>query len=331
MTFKICTIGCGNIAIGYHGPSYQRYAAQNPDVILSACCDIDLDKARKFRDQFGFCQAYQDYLLMLEREKPDAVCLLVPPERTSEMAYVILEKGYPLLTEKPPGRTLEEIDRTIAVARQKGVSNQVAFNRRYTPLLQTLKQYLRNNFKLEEILHVRYDFTRIGRTEADFSTTAIHGIDAARYLVGSDYQSIRFHYQEFPHLGPAVANILMDCTFVSGATGQLNFHPVSGVVMERATIHVQDQTFLLNLPMWNAFDAPGRLQHLKKGQVVLDVTGPDVSQSQDEFVMNGFYSENASFFDDIRAGKKPEGSLETGRQPVEIANFIRERKTEYFL
>jgi myo-inositol 2-dehydrogenase / D-chiro-inositol 1-dehydrogenase len=331
MTFKICTIGCGKIAVGYHGPAYRRYIDQNLDVVLAACCDIEFTRAVEFRNRFGFCQAYQDYLVMLDNEKPDAVCLLVPPERTSEMASRILAKGYPLLTEKPPGRTVEEVDRVIAAARQKDVPNQVAFNRRYTPLLQSLRSHLRKNFRPEEIHHIRYDFTRIGRLDADFSTTAIHGIDAARYLVGSDYQSIRFHYQEFPHLGPSVANILMDCTFVSGATGQLNFHPVSGLVMERATIHVQDQTFLLNLPIWNAFDAPGRLQHINKGQVIFDATGQDVSQSEDEIVLNGFYAENASFFDDLRASRHPEGSLATGRQPVEIANLIRERKPEYSL
>jgi len=331
MTFKICLIGCGQIATGYHGPACQRYAAQHADVTLAACCDIDPGKAAEFRDRFGFQRFYQDYIAMLDKERPDAVCLLVPPDQTSVMSCVILEKGYPLLTEKPPGRTVKDIDRMITAARQKNSPNQVAFNRRYTPLLRTLKDYLGRHFQPGELQHIRYDFLRVNRRDADFSTTAIHGIDAARYLIGSDYQQIRFHYQEFPDLGPSVANILMDCTFVSGATGQLNFCPVAGVVVERATVHACNHTFMLNLPIWNAFDAPGRLVHLEKGKVVLDATGPQVSGSDEEFILNGFYGENVSFFDDIRLGKRPEGSLETGRQSVEIADFIRERKTEYSL
>ncbi len=331
MTFRICVIGCGQIAVGYHGPSYQRYVAQHADVTLAACCDLDLAKANAFRERFGFKRSYQNFSSMLDEEKPDAVCLLVPPEQTSEMSCVILEKGFPLLTEKPSGRTVVELDRMIAAARKNNTPNQVAFNRRYTPLLQTLKKHLSSQFPPGELQHIRYDFSRIDRRDFDFSTTAIHGIDAARYLIGSDYQHIRFHYQEFPALGPRVANILLDCTFTSGATGQLNFYPVSGVVMERATVHAYNNTFFLNLPIWNAFDTPGKLQHVKKGKVVFEITGQEVSSCDEEYVLNGFYGENASFFDDIKAGRRPEGSLETSRQSVEVADFIRERKTEYTL
>ncbi len=106
MTFKICVIGCGQIAVGYHGPSYQRYVAQHDDAVLAGCCDIDLHKAIEFRERFGFKRSYQDYIGMLDEEKPDAVCLLVPPDQTSAMSCAILEMGYPLLTEKPSGRTI---------------------------------------------------------------------------------------------------------------------------------------------------------------------------------------------------------------------------------
>ncbi len=217
----------------------------------------------------------------------------------------------------------------IAAARRNHTPNQVAFNRRYIPLLKVLKEYLSGHFKPDEIQHIRYDFSRIDRRDADFSTTAIHGIDAARTLVGSDFRHIRFHYQEFPDLGQNVANIMMDCTFTSGATGQLNFYPVSGVITERATVHAFNNTFFLNLPIWNAYDTPGRLTHVCAGKTIFDISGPEVSESDEEFILNGFYNENVSFFDDIKAGRLPEGSLETSRQSVEIADFIRERKPEY--
>ena len=48
MSFKICIIGCGNHASSVHGPSYKKYALLHSDVELSACCDVDLDKAKRF-------------------------------------------------------------------------------------------------------------------------------------------------------------------------------------------------------------------------------------------------------------------------------------------
>ena len=324
MTFRICTIGCGQIAVGYHGPAYQRYAALHPGVELTACCDIDQSRADEFKNRYGFKRSYHDYRAMLNQEQPDAVCLLVPPEHIAEMSCTILEQGYPLLTEKPPGRNTAEIDRMIAAASQRSTPNQVAFNRRYMPLIVALKQYL-GRLQMP-IQYIRYDFSRINRRDADFSTTAIHGIDTARYLVGSDYQHVRFHYQEMPELGPQVANILMDCTFTSGATGQLNFCPVTGLVLERATLHASDHTIFLNLPVWNSYDTPGKLQHFQAGKLVYEMGGLQAAESSDEYVVNGFYGENASFFDDLQQGKRPAGDLESGRQSVEIADCIRARQ-----
>ena len=327
MSFNIAVIGCGNIATGYHGPSYARYAERHPDVTLAACCDTDAARGHQFQQRFGFRRAYADFIRLLEEEQPDAVCLLAPPEVTCDLACAVLRRRFPLLMEKPPGKTVAEVDRIIAAANASGAPNQVAFNRRHMPLVRAA---LREMESLgQPVHHLRYDFTRIGRVDADFSTTAIHGIDTARFLAGSPYRQVRFHYQEFPTLGPAVANILMDCEFESGATAQLNFCPVTGVVIERATLHAIDHTIFVDLPIWDGFDSPGRLQHVHRGQVVLDLSGPEAAGSEESFVLSGFFGENASFFDDIRAGRRPVDDVTTARQSVEIAEYIRERKAEF--
>jgi myo-inositol 2-dehydrogenase / D-chiro-inositol 1-dehydrogenase len=234
---------------------------------------------------------------------------------------------FPLLLEKPPGLTTAEVDQMIAAARASGTPNQVAFNRRYTPLVTALKQRLAQIEPPGGLQHLQYEFYRLGRTDADFSTTAIHGIDAARFLAGSDYSHIAFHYREFPELGSATANILLDCTFTSGTTAQICFLPVSGAVIERATLHALNRIFFLHLPVWNAFDAPGSLVEVFKGQVISTLSGPQVAGSPEDFVLNGFYAEDAAFFDDIRRGHSPQGDIASGRQSVEIAQCLRERKT----
>jgi len=82
----------------------------------------------------------------------------------------------PLLIEKPPGLTVEETDQMISAARSSGTPNQVSFNRRYTPLVVYLKKKLQDELACSDIQHLQYDFYRIGRTDADFSTTAIMGL-----------------------------------------------------------------------------------------------------------------------------------------------------------
>jgi predicted dehydrogenase len=325
---KLCSIGCGGIAVGYHGPALRRYVSTHSGVELAACCDVDVSKAEDFCRLYNYSYAYTKYTTMLDEVHPNAICLAVPPPVTCKLGCDILQRGIPLLLEKPPGLTTLEVDRLIAAADSNHTPNQVAFNRRYTPLMRRLKELLAS-FCPAGFQHLRYDFTRVSRTDPDFSTTAIHGIDTARFIADADYAHVQFRYQEFPELGPTVANIFMDGSFTSGATFHLAFCPVSGSVTERASVYALDHSFYLQLPIWNGFDAPGRLQHIYKGNLLSEETGPQLSGSSEDFILNGFYAENAEFLDAIRAGQRPTGDVRSARQSVEIAQCIRERRAEY--
>lgn len=331
MKFRICTIGGGGMATLGHGPSYQRYARENPDVELAAICDIKEDVARKYQQTFGFSRYYTDIMEMLNQEKPDAVCLTVPVHLTADLAIQIIEAGYPVLMEKPPGMNGKETMDIIKAADRMNMSNQVAFNRRFTPLIRKLKEELTTNFKSEDIQNIQYFMYRNRRTDEDFSTTAIHGIDVTKYLAGSDYKYVRFTYQEFPHLGKGVANIYLDCEFVSGATAQISFCPVAGVNIERAVANLYDHTYFLEVPTHSGIDIPGRLLHVENKSIVSDISGLELSSTQEFYETNGFYGEVASFFDDIRAGRKPVDDVKSSLQSVEIADCIRRRQLEYKL
>ena len=329
MAFRICTIGCGGIASGRHGPSYAAYASARPDTELVACCDLMSERAERFREKFGFARCYTDLGEMLDTERPDAVCLVSPVPVTCELSCRIMSMGYPLMMEKPPGRTLEELDRMIATAESAGVAQQVAFNRRHAPLNREFRRVLTEDVPADAVQHIRYEMVRVQRKDADFSTTAIHGIDATRFLIGSDYAHVRFHYQEMPELGPGVCNIFMDCTFASGATGHLSFCPVAGTNIERAQLHALDHTLVVHHPFLGGPDGGGRLLHLDKREPVYDATAIELAGTEDGFVLDGFYGENTSFFDDIRAGRRPVGDLRSARQSLEIARCMGTKQEEY--
>ena len=329
MDFKICVIGCGSMSSHGHGPSYKRYAQNYDNTILAGCCDLDESRAAKYKADFGFSKYYMDMDLMLDTEKPDAVCVIVPEHLTARTSIKVLEKGYPLMMEKPPGLNSGETLEMIHMAERWNVPNQVAFNRRYMPLVGKLKEAIIKWRQSADIHHIRYDLYRVGRFDADFATTAIHGIDAARFIADSDYEQITFHYQPFSEYGPDVANFIMNCRFESGASAQLTFCPISGVIVERAVVNAYDNTWFMNLPIWNAADSPGRLTHYEKGSLKNDMTGDDLFREGDLYISNGFYNENVSFFEDIRAGRKPKGDLRSALQSVEIADCMRKREAGY--
>jgi predicted dehydrogenase len=327
---RLCLIGCGEHAETSHGPAHSRYAATHAGTELAACCDLDGARAERHRQRFGFARAYDDAAAMLDAEKPDAAVLAVPVHRTAEVGAALLERGLPLLLEKPPGQTVQEVDALIAAAERSGrpVPHQVAFNRRFVPVVHEARRRLIAIGAPAAIQHVHYEMTRVDRREPDFSTTAIHGLDAVRFLAGADYAEARFRYREQPALGPGVANIFVDAVLVSGATAHLAFCPTAGAVVERATVHAGANTLFLRIPMWGPLDSPGRLQHVERGQVVADLAGDHLGGASDACVLGGFYGEYEAFLGDLAAGRTPSPSLRQSRQSVEIAECVRRRDKE---
>jgi predicted dehydrogenase len=307
------------MAWSQHGPAIKKYESLNPGVRFAACCDIDGEKAKKFREAFGLAHGYTDIETMLDAEKPQAVSLISPVEHTADLSCLILGKGYPLIVEKPPGLDAAETRRMMEAA--KGIPNQVSFNRRYMPYVQKAMEIIGDS----SIYDIRYRMARVRRLDDDFATTAIHGIDLVKYMAGGEYSQLRFTYREFPHLGPTVANFHLSGRMGNGTVVHLDFLPISGTDTERVEINTEKGMFWLKLPLWaGCYDKQGSLEHLDKGKSACIFTTDD-----EGFVSGGFYNENAFFFDDVRGGKAPKGDIASGLQPVEIADCLRKREAGY--
>jgi predicted dehydrogenase len=264
---------------------------------------------------------------MIRKEKPDAVCLLPPADSIASLAANILERGIPLLLEKPPGRTREEILQLIDIANKKGVPHRVAFNRRYAPLVIRLGELLSAERAPGQVRSIQYDMYRVDRRDEDFSTTAIHAIDAARFIACSDYKRVNFTYRNYPDSGINVADIYMACEMKSGAIININICPVTGIIREAAAVNCRDKTYFLDF-LGNPLNPMGRLIAVEKNDITANISGGDTDGGAEPFVREGFYNENKAFFDDIIAGRTPAGSLDTAYQSVVLAECVRERALE---
>lgn len=317
MPFRICSIGCGGMSSSGHGPAFARYAAAHEDTLLAACCDLDAAKAHAYAQRFGFARYYTDIDEMLRRERPDAVALIVPVQLTAALSVKLLRAGFPVIMEKPPGLNAEETNRIIEAAAQSGTPHMVSFNRRHMPLVRAFREMEAG----ASPRHLQYDFYRVGRTDADFSTTAIHGIDTTRFLAGSDYSEVHLNYAPQSGYPDRVRNIYLDCTFVNGATARITFCPVSGLLAERCTAHMEDAAIEGRFPIFGSFDLPGRVVRIERGKIT-DIRAADPAEGA--YYNNGFYGENAAFFDAIRAGFTPVDTAASGLQTVVIADAIRQ-------
>jgi myo-inositol 2-dehydrogenase / D-chiro-inositol 1-dehydrogenase len=324
MSFKICLIGCGRHSRLVHGPSLRKYALQNPIVKLAGACDLHLPLAQAFAKDFGFSNAYGDIGAMIERERPDAVSLVLPPHLTCSACIPIVEKGIPVLIEKPPSMTGAEFGKLMEAAERGHAITQVAFNRRYTDLLVRTRELLEANVPPKAVLQIDYDMIRYDRRDPDFSTTAIHAVDALLFLARSPYRQVCFHYLEKPEIGPGVADIVMEGCCESGAQIRLNIQPLAGVVLERASIHALGQSLMVELPMWGTKPV-GSLRYWREDSLELEMKTGGSDQEETLFEQSGFFAENQAFFDAVQEGRTPSPSVKESWQPVVLMEAIRNR------
>jgi predicted dehydrogenase len=317
---NFCLIGCGDIANTMHAPAFERYHQKHPDFHLTACCDPRSERAAAMQKLLGFERYYLDYKEMLLREKPDAVAVTVSETASVNVGVDVMRAGIPMLIEKPPGRLSSDTARLIAQAQSQGVPCQVAFNRRYMPVLSAMRALAPENIQL-----VTYDMIRCERRDRNFANTAVHAIDAVRFLADADYRYVRFTYLEMPEYGEGVCNVFMDCLMTSGTQAQIRICPMSGASLERAAIHAKGRMLLGYTPVWGGYDAPGRIEDFRDGKepVVTAFDPCDVYQS------NGFLAEDEAFFDALKAGKKPIPDIASAMNTMLVKECIDQRQEEF--
>ena len=112
---RIGMVGCGRIAdlqcLGY---------LAHPKAEIVAVCDLDLDRARARAEQWGARLATDDLEKLLADPDVDAVDILTPHHLHEAQARAALEAGKHVSLQKPPTRSLAELDRLARTARERG-------------------------------------------------------------------------------------------------------------------------------------------------------------------------------------------------------------------
>jgi predicted dehydrogenase len=216
-----------------------------------------------------------------------------------------------------------EIDRLIEIAKAGNVPHQVAFNRRFSPLVTELKRLLSDS----PVSHIDYILSRVGRDHEDFSTTAIHAIDTTRFIAGSDFHEVQIYHQENQGEHGFYLNQQLNGQLANGASFHITICPSSGIVLERATVYCNDQTFFISNNLGP--DSPGQIQYYQKGHLIAEINGESFCGRRDDYYLNGFYHEDARFFDLIQAGLPAPNDFLSARQSVALMQALQEKRTVF--
>ncbi len=310
---RLGLIGAGGMANGVHYPSL----ADMPDVEMAALCDLDEGKLGATADRFGIDSRYTDHREMLGKEILDAVYVLMPPHQLFEPAMDGMERGLHLFIEKPPAVTSDQTRQLAAAADRNRVSTMVAFNRRYNPLLNRVRDAVLERGPMLQCTSTFYknylDQPPYYRGAIDIlSCDAVHAVDMLRWMggepddVASDVRSFKASYDN-------MFNALI--RFEGGAVG---------VLLTNWNVGARRHTFEMHAEGISAFcDPDGRAEIFADNVAEPEViTAQDVAGSDEMRVFNGFAAENRHFIDCIASGEAPETNLGDALKTMELVDKI---------
>jgi predicted dehydrogenase len=118
------------IGVGHLGRHHARILSTMEGVSLSAVVDTRPERAAEIA-AVSNARALTDSRELVG--EVDAVVVAVPTEIHAEIAVPFLERGTPVLVEKPLSRSLADADRMLAAARASGAMIAVGHTERHNP------------------------------------------------------------------------------------------------------------------------------------------------------------------------------------------------------
>lgn len=220
MTIKAAVIGVGSM-----GVNHARVNWELPDVELVAVADFDETRVNSVAKKYS-TKAYTDYQRMLDETKPDEVTLAVPTVYHHKIALDIIERGIPLLIEKPISFTLEEGREIIEAAKNKSVKLMIGHIERFNPAIIALKELIAQ----EELGRIfQMDAHRQGPFPARIGDVgvvidlAVHDLDIMRFV--SQSEIVRVFAETEKHIHSKYEDLLTGLVrLADGSVGTLNIN-----------------------------------------------------------------------------------------------------------
>lgn len=187
-------VGCGGITGGW----FQALAAM-PEMQCAGLVDLNRAAAEKRASEFKLAQAEigTDLAAMLAKVKPDIVFDCTVPESHVNVCTEALNSGCHVLGEKPLADSMDHARKIVESAKKNRRIHAVIQNRRFEPNIRAVKEFLASG-AIGRVHTVYSDFF-IGAHFGGFRDKmkhvllldmAIHTLDAARFLTGTDPVSV---------------------------------------------------------------------------------------------------------------------------------------------
>jgi predicted dehydrogenase len=309
---RIAHIGAGEWSRYAHGPVLQRLAGQSV-VSLELICDLQIDRARQFRDLFHYRLASDNIYASIAEAQPDVIVCTVQPAATAELVESLLPLRIPLFIEKPPGISLAEATSLAVASIAANVPTFVAFNRRAIPSIVRLKRWTAQH----SVRFARVEMLRTNRLEPDFAiATGIHALDALRFLMG-DPESIAV--ASYPRGNSTACDYFVQLAFSNSAAAEVSMMLNTG--LRRESYFLSSEGEAAEAVLGSAYSSPLSYQGDRQwsGEKIVS----EHSLTIDPLVDGGFLGEYEAFFRSLSEGVPSPCPLSDAARSMQLAEAVR--------
>lgn len=220
------------IGAGYFAPFQYEAWTRIPEVAITAIHNRTEEKARAIMSRYGVPRYYADWREMIDKERPEFVDIVTPPETHEEICHYAAARGVNIICQKPLAPTLDASRRIVQSAEAGGVRFMVHENFRWQPWYRAIRE-IRDSGTIGNFTHLQF-LLRLGDGWGDDAylarqpffrdyprlllyETGVHFIDTFRFLLG-EVESVFAHVRR---LNPVIRG--EDCgqlflKFSGGAT-----------------------------------------------------------------------------------------------------------------
>ena len=223
----------GLLGLGRAGNFHLQSLRLTDDALLTCVYDVDVAKAKEIAAR-NSCAFEESATAIVNRDDVDAIIVATPTHLHFEFVQLGLDAKKPVLTEKPLGHHLHEIDDCFNKSKAVDTPLFVAFQRRFDPAFSSLVQSVHagNVGQLQFVRSVSRDnpvptTDYIKISGGIFHDCMVHDLDMVSHIVGEVPTHLgSFGTSFIPDIGNLgdMDNVVASLLFPSGVTATIDIN-----------------------------------------------------------------------------------------------------------
>ena len=237
-------IRIGLVGAGQMGANHARVVAASPRASLAVVIDVDAERAKGISFRYGAAASPELDAAM----QCDAVIIATPTHAHARTALAFIDRGVPLLVEKPIAADLAEAELVCRAAGDQGVVLTCGFVERFSPVITAAMGLL--NEEPKHVVTMRHSPGAPRISDSVVHDLLIHDIDIAlRLMHGADVDNVGG--SSWSPRGNGSAEIA-DCTLKFSTGGIATLSASRAGQRKMRSMQIYTSTLLLELDLLRA-------------------------------------------------------------------------------